>query len=219
MLHIQRVSNSPGHVPSSRRGVRRAWCALAAGVLALSALRADALQVRLATFNILFGVGTPGSNDYLAVRSILQRISPDVIAFQELMDSDQDNWITLAADLGYPYLAYGPSYGPLTGSQRLGFMSRFPISEAHELTEYPGATELTRYPLRVTLDVPGALNPLFIYTVHLKASSGSVNQFRRGIEARRILTNLVAYVEANPLNTEYIVLGDFNEDVSASQAT
>jgi endonuclease/exonuclease/phosphatase family metal-dependent hydrolase len=175
------------------------------------------VQVRLATFNVLFGVGTPGSTEYNATRRVLQRTGPDIVAFQELLDSDYENWIVLAADLDYPYLAFGPSFGPLTGSQRLGFMSRHPILSVHEVTEYPGATELTRYPLRVEVQVPGALNPLAIYTVHLKASSGSVNEFRRAIEGRRVLSNLVAYAQDHPLNTEYVILGDFNEDVAAAQ--
>ena len=194
------------------------WAAVlgAAALFFISPL-ARAVSVRLATFNVLFGVGAPGSTEYEAVRSILQRTGPDVIAFEELLDTDYDNWITLAAELGYSHLAYGPSFGPLTGSQRLGFMSRYPITQAYELQEFPGATELTRYPLRVTIQVPGALNPFFVYAVHLKASSGSVNQFRRGIEARRILSNLVAYAASNPLDTEYAILGDFNEDVSVSQ--
>ena len=190
------------------------------GILAMAMLWpcvSPAIQVRLATYNVLFGVGTPGSNDYLAVRSILQRVNADVIGFQELLNSDYDNWVTLAADLGYPYLAYGTSAGPLTGSQRLGFFSRYPIRSATEVTEFPGATELTRYPLRVVIDIPGALNPFAVYTVHHKASSGSANQFRRAIEGRRVLSNLVAYIENNPLDTEYAIIGDFNEDVANSQ--
>jgi len=177
----------------------------------------NAAQVRLATYNVYFGVDAPGSPEYLATRSVIQRVSPDIIAFQELLDTDYSNWVTLAADLGYPYLAYGASAGPLTGSQRLGFMSRYPIQSAFELLEFPGATELTRYPLRVVINIPGALNPLVVYTVHSKASSGSVNEFRRAIEGRRLLSNLVAYVESNPLDTEYVILGDFNQDVSAGQ--
>lgn len=177
----------------------------------------QAVPVRLATFNVYFGVGTPGSTEYLATRSVIQRVSPDIIAFQELLDSDYANWVTLAADLGYSYLAYGASAGPLTGSQRLGFMSRYPIQSAYEMSEFPDATELTRFPLRVVIQVPGALNPLVAYTVHSKASSGSVNEFRRGIEGRRLLSNLVAYVQANPLDSEYVILGDFNQDESVSQ--
>ena len=183
-----------------------------------SGVTSHAVEVRLGTFNVLFGVGIPGSDEYLAVRSILQRTNPDMIAFQELLDSDYENWVTLAADLGYPYLVYGTGSGPLTGSQRLGFFSRFPIQSSAELTEYPGATELTRYPLRMVVDVPGALNPFAVYDVHFKASSGSVNQFRRAIEARRLVSNLVAYIESNPLNTEFAIIGDFNEDVDNSQS-
>ncbi len=185
----------------------------------LVATECPAVQVRLATYNVLFGVGTPGSAEYLAVRSILQRVNPDIIGFQELLNTDYENWVTLAADLGYPYIVYGPSYGPLTGSQRLGFFSRYPVKSSAEVTEYPGATELTRYPLRVTITVPGALNPFSVYTVHLKASSGSANQFRRAIEGRRVLSNLVTFISNNPLESEYAIIGDFNEDVANSQTT
>jgi endonuclease/exonuclease/phosphatase family metal-dependent hydrolase len=194
------------------------WGMLACLWALSSGVPSYAVEVRLGTFNVLFGVGTPGSDEYLAVRSILQRTNPDMIAFQELLDSDYENWVTLAADLGYPYFVYGSGSGPLTGSQRLGFFSRFPIRSSAELTEYPGATELTRYPLRMVVDVPGALNPFAVYDVHFKASSGSVNQFRRAIEARRLVSNLVAYIETNPLNTEFAVIGDFNEDVDNSQS-
>lgn len=192
----------------------RAVCLL---IAVLAPVVSQAVGIRLAAYNVLFGVGTPGSTEYLAVRSILQRVGPDIIAFEELLDSDYDNWVTLAADLGYPYLAYGRSYGPLTGSQRLGFFSRYPIASAAEVTEYPGATELTRYPLRVVVNIPGALNPFAAYAVHLKASSGGVNEFRRGIEGRRTLSNLVAYLQSNPLYTEYAIVGDFNQDEGVSQ--
>ncbi len=176
-----------------------------------------AVKIRIASYNVKFGVGVPGSQEYNAVKSILQRINPDIIAFQEMLETDYDYWITMSAELGYAYSAYGPSYGPLTGSQRLGFLSRFPISSSHEVTEYPGACELTRYPLRAVIEVPGALNPLIMYSVHYKASAGDVNQFRRAIEIRRTRTNLMAYAQSHPLETEWIVCGDFNEDTAFSQ--
>ncbi len=186
--------------------------------LAIMALcQADAVNVRLASYNVLFGVGLPGSPEYTAVKSVIQRVNPDIIGFQELLNTDYDNWVTLAAELGYPHIAYGNSSGPLTGSQRLGFFSRYPITGTAEVTEFPGATELTRFPLRIEVEVPGALNPFAVYVVHYKAIGGEVNQFRRAIEARRTVSNLVAYLESNPLNTEYAIIGDFNEDTANPQ--
>lgn len=178
---------------------------------------AMAIKVRIASFNVEWGVGVPGSNEYEAVKAVINRTRPDVIGFQELTNDDKDNWITLAADLGYPYLAFGASYGPLTGTQRLGYFSKYPIRNSAEVVEFPGAVELTRYPLRVEVDVPGSLNPLVIYNVHCKAMGDNSSQFRRAIESRRLLSNLVAYIESNTLNTEYVILGDFNDDVKNTQ--
>lgn len=193
------------------------------GVLGLSVLvlapHAGAINVRIASYNVEWGVGSPLSNDYQAVKSVINRIRPDVIGFQELTDADKANWITLAAELGYPYYAYGPSSGPLTGTQRLGYFSKFPVRNTAEVTEFPGAVELTRYPLRTEVLVPGALNPLVLYNVHFKAMGDNSSQFRRAIESRRTLSNLFAYIAANALNTEYAILGDFNDDVKNAQVT
>lgn len=195
--------------------LRKAWVA---GLLLMAFLPdAGAVKVRVASYNVLFGVGVPGSTEYEAVKAVIQRTRPDIIGFQELTNGDYDNWVTLAAELGYPYLVYGPSSGPLTGTQRLGFYSKFPIRSSAEVTEFPGAVELTRYPLRIAVDIPGALNPFVVYNVHFKAMGDETSQFRRGIEGRRTLSNLVAYVESNPLDTEFAIIGDFNQDVKSAQ--
>lgn len=69
----------------------------------------------------------------------------------------------------------------------------------------------------MAVQVPGALNPLIFYVVHNKASSGAENQFRRGIELRRTITNALERLIAKPLDTEFVVAGDFNDDVTFSQ--
>jgi endonuclease/exonuclease/phosphatase family metal-dependent hydrolase len=185
-------------------------------ILAVFATPTNAVQVRVAAWNVLWGVGTPGSNDYNAVKSVLLRIRPEVIGFEELNDGDYANWVTLAAELNYPYLAYGTG-GPYAGSHRVGVLSKYPILEAVEVKEPEGAKEFTRWPLRVAIQVPGALNPLIFYVVHNKASSGADNQFRRGIEWRRTITNALQRLSAQPLDTEYVVTGDFNDDVTYYQ--
>ena len=45
---------------------------------------ASARPVRVATFNLLFGVGSVNSPEYNAVADTLTRIDADVVAFQEL---------------------------------------------------------------------------------------------------------------------------------------
>lgn len=119
--------------------IRRAAPALLAFFLALPT--ASAVSVRVAAWNVLWGVGTPGSNDYNAVKSILLRIRPEIIGFEELNDADYANWVALAAELDYPYLAYGTG-GPYAGSHRVGVLSKYPIIEAVEVKEPEGAKSL-----------------------------------------------------------------------------
>lgn len=219
LLEEVRIRN-PKHPPDGTRPRRaprlsRTACALLAA-LTLSPCSTLAVSVRVASFNTLFGVGTPGSTEYNAVRDILLRVDADIIGFQELGNGDFPNWVGLAEELGYGYTAYGGN-GPLAGSFYLGYFSRFPITEAHEVKEPAGATEFTRWPLQVAVDVPGALNPLIVYNVHNKASSGSANEFRRGIELMRTVSNIVAWISTYPLDTEYIILGDFNDNVDETQ--
>ena len=72
-------------------------------------------------------MGVAGGAEYNAVRDILQRIDADVVAFQELQTSDEDNWNALASELGYKYQASGELIG-LSGGLRVGYFSRFPIT-------------------------------------------------------------------------------------------
>ena len=178
----------------------------------------EAVPVRLASFNMKFGVGATNSVEYAAVRDILQRVNPDIIGFQELSDADYLNWVLLADELGYPYLAFGNG-GTFAGSHRLGFFSRYPITAVDEVKETDPAREITRWPLKVTVDVPGALNPFHVYAVHNKSAGDSASQFRRAVEITRLADHIQATMTANPLDTEFVVLGDFNEDIENSQPT
>ena len=205
----------------SRRDVAvggAAWrrVAFAAGVFSLCSFSAHAVRVRVAAWNVEWGVGDPGTTENNALRQIVQRVNPDLIGFMELTDDDYTNWVALAAEFNYPYLAYGTG-GPYAGTQRNGFLSRFPILSADEVKEPPGAKEITRWPLRIVVGVPGALNDFAVYAVHNKAMSGSANEFRRAIEVRRAVSNIVAWSEADASHTEYAILGDFNDDVSETQ--
>ena len=178
----------------------------------------EALPVRVASFNMKFGVGDTNTAEYAAVRDILNRVNPDIIGFQELSNADYLNWVLLANELGYPYLAFGNG-GTFAGSHRLGFFSRYPITAVDEVMEPEPAREITRWPLKVTVQVPGALNPFHVYTVHNKSSGDTASQFRRAVEITRLGDHIQAAMTENPLDTEFIVMGDFNEDVENSQKT
>jgi hypothetical protein len=83
-----------------RNGKNSCWWFTAALVLCLS-VPSTARTVRVASYNVLFGVGSVNGPEYNAVADVLTRIDADVVAFQELTSGDQANWEALAGDLGY----------------------------------------------------------------------------------------------------------------------
>ena len=177
---------------------------------------AQARDVRVATFNVLDGTGAIGSVEYLALQAILARMDADVVSFQELQTTSFAAWSNLASTLGYPYAAISGN-GPFSGSLYNGYFSRFPIRSTHNVDSPPGAVELTRYPFRAVIDVPDALHPLVLWTMHHKSSATSIDKFRRAIEAYRIAQDVDAYLAANPDHVEYVLTGDMNDDVRDSQ--
>ncbi len=203
-----------------RMGRNSYWWLTAALSLCLS-LPSAARTVRVASYNVLFGVGSVNGPEYNAVADVLTRIDADVVAFQELTSGDRANWEALADELGYAHTAFGGN-GPLSGGLKVGYCSRHPILSASGIAspQNCGGTtvkELTRQPLRIAVDVPDAENPLVLWAMHHKASSGNDDRFRRAIEARRITGDIAAYLAANPTHSEYIVLGDMNDDVGDFQ--
>jgi len=182
---------------------------------------AIAVEVRVATYNVLFfddgGVGSPGSTTYNAVRDILVRTDPDVIGFQEVGSGDIADFNALATELGYGHTAVSGN-GDCFGDLRQAIMSRFPIDSTSDVTSPPGAGEFTRAPIRAVISVPGALSRLVLYTMHHKAGTSSgIDEFRRAIEARRIVEDVQAFQAANPGDDHIVVLGDFNDDPGQTQ--
>jgi endonuclease/exonuclease/phosphatase family metal-dependent hydrolase len=171
----------------------------------------DARHVRVATFNVENGVGSPDSAKYKAIRDTLRRVDADIVAFQEITPGSEVHWRKLAAETGYPHVAK-TGLGPFSGDLFVGFFSRFPIREQHEVHSPPGAMEIARWPLCVLVEVPGAARPLVLWTVHHKAMFGYADCFRRAVEARRLGEDIAAHLRAHTNHVEYIVLGDMNDD-------
>ena len=178
-----------------------ALLALVLAALFLSPSMSLARDVRVATYNIENGTGDVDSDEYNALRDILARMDADVVCFQELRTSTFGAWSNLASTLGYPYAAIG-AHGPFAGYLYNGFFSRFPILSTHDVQSPTGAVELTRFPFRAVIDVPDALRPLVLWTMHHKSSAGSIDKFRRSIEALRISQDIDAYLAENPTHIE-----------------
>jgi len=195
-----------------------------------AALPAPAVQVRIADFNVAFGIdtdddrGTTNDVDYVAVSNILRRVQPDIICFQELYaDEDMQAWVTLAAQLGFPYYAMS-SGGSLDNSMRTGIWSKYPITATDVIKETvvdTNAVEFMRWPIVATIEVPGALYPFHVVSTHNKAGTTTKSaRLQRAFEIYRIKNYLNALVAANPLeNVQYAIMGDFNDDISLNQNT
>lgn len=198
-----------------------ALCGLAAGT-------AQAVPVRIASFNVAFGIdtnddgGTANDTDYAAVSNTIQRVQPDIICFQELYaDEDMQAWITLAAQLGYPYYAMS-SGGSLDNSMRTGIWSKYPITGTDLIKETvydPSAVEIMRWPIVATIEVPGALYPLHVASTHNKAGTTTKSaRLQRAFEMYRIVQYFDRLVASNPVeNVQYAIMGDFNDDIGLSQ--
>jgi endonuclease/exonuclease/phosphatase family metal-dependent hydrolase len=136
----------------------------------VAANTAGARTVRVATFNIENGPEAPDTTDYKASKAIVQRINADVVAFQEINRTSTNEWRQMAAELGYTNVQLGTTN---SAGGLLGFFSRFPVQQVTNLSSVAPANEFTRRPMRVVVQVPGAVRPLVLWNMHHKADDGT----------------------------------------------
>ena len=201
-----------------------------AGVQIIDADRPQFTQpgaIRLMSFNVNFGVGTPGSSEFNAVREIVERISPDVLIMQEVSSTNVfADWLTLAQQAGFPtgdaHLSIagdafaGQPYvrGDLSGSadQSVVTVSRWPVKQRIQVGRgIAGRAEITRFPLLSVIDVPwlpDADDPVIV-NVHLKSGGDDADNFRRALEALRT-REVLAAAGFSGATGNVIVAGDFN---------
>ena len=196
----------------------RAWTA--ACVLLLAAGTVRAVDVRIATMN-LCNLSKGGDATLGAFSNIVKRVQPDVLALQEVSSSQEAPLTALFATMPkpLPYRAFmqNPGTGRTTASgDKVAIFSAWPIADAAIVKENyhdPDAVEFMRWPIHAKIEVPGALNPLHVITLHSVATTVSTPlRIHRGLEARRVRE----YVEerilgADENDVEYVVLGDFND--------
>ena len=183
---------------------------------------AEAVSVRIASFNVEQGIDTSDNrhdnpdDDYWAVQDIFLRVQPDIVCFQELNAKSMAAWLEMAAALGYPYYAITDG-GWTSTSMRAGVWSKFPMVAAqHVMENYtdPAAREFTRWPIHAVIQVPGALNPFHVFSVHMRSITGEKQyQLLRAYEIYRTGQYITNLMEQLPLDTEYAIMGDFNDTI------
>jgi endonuclease/exonuclease/phosphatase family metal-dependent hydrolase len=196
--------------------------------LFLAMLSVQAVPVRIASYNVYFGIDTgsdrasfPADDDYAAVLASFERIQPDIVCFQELLNADKQAWLEAAATLGYPYYAFSSvEGGTLAGDMRLGVWSKYPIlwsDEVKETVNDAAAREMTRWPLHAVIEVPGALNPFHVFSIHNKSGTTVKSErLRRAFEMYRTVNYITNMIATYPLDTEYAVMGDFNDTIEGA---
>ena len=172
---------------------------LAAELLFVICSSSHGVSLRVATFNVELGLGSPGSTSFENSAAVLQRIGADVVAMQELI-TDSSNLSTMGARLGRPHSAYLSST-----SMGVGLLSKYPLSSPVWI--FRGG--MTRPILLVQVDVPGALRDPWIAVVHLKCCNTATGgeQYTRAEELyylRKEITQRVA--PEDPV----MIMGDFN---------
>lgn len=181
----------------------------------------------------------PGTADYNAVRDILLRINADVVCLQEIANADvaggtgggtSSDVHSLATELGLPHVRIPTNSGVFDFTLRNAVLSRYPILDLEEIgsgayldsigsvgTEGGTPKDVTRVIQAIVVDVPGAVQPATIVSVHAKARTGLGDRFRRAVEFARI----GQYFANNNLDftDNIIVLGDLNLSASPSTFT
>lgn len=155
-----------------------------------------------------------------AIGRQLMYLQPDIVTLQEIPYTNRwqmANWV----------LAFLPGYYVATNSATDGLLSsailsRFPITRqkswlhSADLDPYGYITnDFTRDLYEAQIAVPGFVQPLHVFTTHLKSgTSVSEDAVKRAAEASCISNFLVTgFLTTNGLHP-YVLTGDLNEDIA-----
>ncbi len=168
--------------------------------------------LRVVSWNIET-VGEPGTLEYDAALDILDRLSPDVVALNEIADSEDAGYAEwLAIDAGFDHVIIGDSVG--FGADRNAILSMHPLEnavglEAPDLSGDPDANDITRSFVKATVVTSGG--ELDVVSMHWKSGlfGDDEAEFRRVLEAHRA-------IEAMTPGQPTLLTGDFNDDIQDS---
>lgn len=188
--------------------------------LVLPLTAAKGWSIVLLTYNVAGnGVAdwSTNSSQVQAIGRQMQYIQPDIITFQEIPFTN--TW--QMTDFVKVYL---PGYYMATNSGTDGYirsviLSRFPITRSRKwldgvsLTNFGYNGNFTRDLFEAEINVPGFLQPLHVFTTHLKAGQDTNSIARRAAEASAISNYFVTVFLTTNSTRPYVLTGDLNEDV------
>ena len=153
-----------------------------------------------------------------AIARELRYLNPDIILLNEIPNGfkyEMTNWMIAF----FPTYQLAISLGT-DGVLRSGVISRYPITRSQSYFENASLTNFgyngtyTRDLFEAEITVPGATEPLHVFTTHLKSAADVDAQQRRAAECSMI-SNYFATVFI-PTNgwRPYLLTGDLNEDIA-----
>ncbi len=172
-------------------------------------------------YNVKGNFAADWSTNAVQVQAIARQLiylNPDVILLNEIPNSlryEMTNWM----------IAFFPTYqlavsSGTDGAIRSGVISRYPISRSQSwldgvsLTNFGYDGTFTRDLFEAQITVPGAPEPLHVFSTHLKSAADTDSQQRRAAECSAI-SNFFGNVFL-PTNgwKPYLLTGDLNEDIN-----
>jgi len=169
-------------------------------------------SLRIVTYNVK-SVGFEDTEQWNALGTILARLAPDLICFEEVGDDETGPLRALTMALGWPEPIQAESSNLIGGELHNACLGPHPMSRiasyGNELSPDPNASDVARDFLGVRLVHDGcAVN---VIAVHAKSGQEDVDFFRRQVEFIR-LGQAVDDVRAQYGDDPIVVMGDFNEN-------
>ncbi len=168
-------------------------------------------ELRLMDYNILNYPGSTGTARGVHFRTIVAEIAPDIVVVQEMLGpTGVTKFLTEVLNTVEPDLWDSAPFHESYDSDRALFIR----DECVTVTDYGWLDTDLRDIEWWDLEIAASGESFRLYTMHLKASSGSTNEARRYEEC----LILRAHLDAIPAGSGFIVAGDYNIYKSAEPA-
>ena len=173
------------------------------------------------TYNVKGNFSSDWSTNAPQVQAIareLQYLDPDVILLNEIPNGQRyqmTNW--MPAFFPGRTLAISPG---TDGAVRSAVISRFPITRSQSwlanssLTNFGYDGTYTRDLFEAEITVPGATEPLHVFTTHLKSAADTDSQRRRAAECSAVSNFFATVFLSSNAYRPYLLTGDLNEDIA-----
>ncbi len=187
-------------------GAQRSSCLLIVALAGVSLLGSPASAARFMSWNTLNFPGSTSAIREPEFRAVITAVNPDLLVTEEIRDTVgalqfRDNVLEVAQPGEWTMAQFTLS----NDSERALYYKSSAFSElAHgQITTALRTIEWWRMS---PVGYSSSAADLYVFVVHLKASTGSTNEAKRFAEVQ-ILRN---YLETLPPNSNFVVAGDFN---------